>query len=86
VLTRQQEVCFSVANQKKYQRGSGGVAWLPEKAAGLPCPLLRHLWGALILCPKALLMCLQQEMYASIPEDVPLYNLPDVVPEIYEPK
>lgn len=29
---------------------------------------------------------LQQELYARIPEDVPLYNLRDVVPEIYQPR
>lgn len=29
---------------------------------------------------------MQQELYARVPEDKPLYNLRDVVPEIYQPR
>lgn len=49
--------------------------WLCSHAAASPCwpPLVGH-------------CLLQMDLYPEVPDNVPLYNLREVVPEIYEPR
>lgn len=66
---------------------------LPASAAPAsnPCargqlPLDLHPGHCLTLLASSGWALLQMDLYPEVPDNVPLYNLREVVPEIYEPR